>query len=99
MLPHVLGVPAYLACQVLAILCAMIITLRLASVAGLSVARVLAALAVVVSAATAGAALSAPSFPPSGGLRYPGAGVGALLALPLARAILGGRMSLLALGD
>jgi prolipoprotein diacylglyceryltransferase len=99
MSPYVAGVPAYLACQAMGILLAIGMTVCLARAAGLPVWRVLGALVVLVSAAMAGAVLSAPAFSPTAGLRYPGAGVGALVALPLARSILAGTPSLLAFGD
>jgi prolipoprotein diacylglyceryltransferase len=99
MSPHVFGVPAYLACQVLAGLLAIAITLRLSNAAGLPARRVFGALFVLLSAAIVGAVLTAPSFRPVGGLRYPGAGLAALAALPLARAVLGRGLTLLALGD
>ena len=63
------------------------------------VRRILAAWAVLAAAAVAGAVLDAPSFPPTGGFRYPGVGIGALLALPFAARFLGNRVSLLAFGD
>jgi prolipoprotein diacylglyceryltransferase len=99
MSPTIAGVRAYLACQVAAILLAIAITLGLARADDRSLSRVLAALLVLVSAAVVGAMLTAPDFQPTGGLRYPGAGIAALVVLPLLPRILAGSISLLGLGD
>jgi hypothetical protein len=55
MAPHVFGVPAYLACQGLAGLLAIAITLHLSHAVGLPTRRVLGAVVVLLSAAIVGA--------------------------------------------
>jgi prolipoprotein diacylglyceryltransferase len=94
-----MGVLTYVVCQGIAIFLAFVVTLCLARAAGLPLARVLAALLVLLAAACVGAVVSAPSFPPRAGLRYPGTGLAVLAALPLVHRVLAGSPSLLALGD
>jgi hypothetical protein len=99
MAPYVFGILAYPAAQLCGLLVATIVIPLVARTAGLPVRRVLAAWAVLASAAVAAAILSAPSFPPSGGFRYPGVAVGVALALPFAMRLLREAVSVPAFGD
>jgi prolipoprotein diacylglyceryltransferase len=99
MWPHVFGVLTYTMSQACGLVVVIVLSLHLAKAARLPPRRIFAALVVLVAAAIAGAALTAPSLRPTAGLRYPGVGIGILVALPLARRLLTGTASLLAFGD
>lgn len=99
MAPYIFGVFVYPAAQLCGFAVAMILLAWLSRSAGPSRWRILTAFALLGLGAIAGAALDAPSFRPSMGLRYPGAGIGVLAALPLARFTLAGTTSMAAFGD
>lgn len=99
MSPHVLGVPAYPAAQLIGMALALVFAYRRLTATGLPSARAFAAVWVLGLAAVGGAVLSAPSFRPTAGFRYPGVGVAVVAALPIVRWTLGGRLTLLGFGD
>jgi prolipoprotein diacylglyceryltransferase len=99
MVPYLFGVLVYPTSQAFGLFVATVLLFYLTSAVRLPVGRVVSVWGLLVAAAVAGAVLSAPSFPPTAGLRYPGVGIAVVLTLPLAWRLLPDGVSLPRFGD